>query len=448
MTRKYFGTDGIRGTANKTPMTAETALRVGMAAGRVFTRGEHRHRVVIGKDTRLSGYMLEPALVAGFTSVGMDVFQFGPLPTPAVSMLTRSLRADLGVMISASHNSYEDNGIKLFGPDGYKLSDDMEREIEHHMDNGLADGLVASQNLGRAKRIDDAQARYIEFVKRTFPKQLNLEGLRIVIDCANGAAYKVAPTALWELGAEVVPIGVTPDGFNINERCGSTVPDRMCEAVRERRADIGIALDGDADRVIIADERGKLIDGDQIMGLVARSWAQEGLLSAPGIVATVMSNLGLERYLKGIGLELARTQVGDRYVVEYMRQHGFNVGGEQSGHIVLSDFSTTGDGLIAALQVLAVLKSSGKPVSEICHLFDALPQILNNVRFEEGEPLENRLVCEAIKEGEDRLGSKGRLVIRKSGTEPVIRVMAEGDDAALVKAVVNDIVLAIRDVAA
>ena len=429
-------------------MTAETALRVGMAAGRVFTRGEHRHRVVIGKDTRLSGYMIEPALVAGFTSVGMDVFQFGPLPTPAVSMLTRSLRADLGVMISASHNSYEDNGIKLFGPDGYKLSDDMELAIEHHMDNGLADGLAAPRNLGRAKRIDDAQARYIEFVKRTFPKQLSLEGLRVVIDCANGAAYKVAPTALWELGAEVVSIGVTPDGFNINERCGSTVPDRMCEAVRERRADIGIALDGDADRVIIADENGKLVDGDQIMGLVARSWAQEGLLSAPGIVATVMSNLGLERYLKGIGLELARTQVGDRYVVEYMRQHGFNVGGEQSGHIVLSDFSTTGDGLIAALQVLAVLKSSGKPVSEICHLFDALPQILNNVRFDEGEPLENRLVREAIREGEGRLGSKGRLVIRKSGTEPVIRVMAEGDDAALIKEVVNDIVSAIRSVAA
>jgi len=448
MTRKYFGTDGIRGTANQGAMTADTALRVGMAAGRVFTRGDHRHRVVIGKDTRLSGYMIEPALVAGFTSVGMDVFQFGPLPTPAVAMLTRSLRADLGVMISASHNSFEDNGIKLFGPDGYKLSDEVELEIEHLMDNGLSEGLAGPSALGRAKRIDDAQARYIEFAKRTFPKQLNLDGLRVVIDCANGAAYKVAPMALWELGAEVIPIGIDPNGFNINEGCGSTSPDLMCQTVRELRADIGIALDGDADRVIIADENGKLIDGDQIMGLVARSWRDNGLLSAPGIVATVMSNLGLERYLQGIGLELARTQVGDRYVVEHMRQHGFNVGGEQSGHIVLSDFSTTGDGLIAALQVLAVLRTSGVPVSEACHLFDALPQILRNVRYKDGEPLEHKLVREAIAEGERQLGTNGRLVIRKSGTEPVIRVMAEGDDAKLVDTVVGDIVSAIRDIAA
>ena len=448
MTRKYFGTDGIRGTANRAPMTAETALRVGMAAGRVFTRGEHRHRVVIGKDTRLSGYMIEPALVAGFTSVGMDVFQFGPLPTPAVAMLTRSLRADLGVMISASHNSFEDNGIKLFGPDGYKLSDEVEQEIEHLMDNGLHDGLVGPRDLGRAKRIEDAQARYIEFAKRTFPKHLSLEGVRVVIDCANGAAYKVAPAALWELGAEVVTVGVEPNGFNINDGCGSTATKSMCETVRERRADIGIALDGDADRVIIADENGHVIDGDQIMGLIARFWKEMGALSAPGVVATVMSNLGLERFLKGIGLDLARTQVGDRYVVEHMREHGFNVGGEQSGHIVLSDFSTTGDGLIAALQVLAVLRTSNKPASEVCHLFEPVPQLLQNVRFNGGKPLDHPGVVEAIRCAESRLGDLGRLVIRPSGTEPVIRVMAEGDDEKIVHSVVTDIVSAIRQAAA
>lgn len=444
MSRKYFGTDGIRGTANQGAMTAETALRVGMAAGRVFRRGEHRHRVVIGKDTRLSGYMLEPALTAGFTSMGMDVFLFGPLPTPAVAMLTRSLRADLGVMISASHNSFEDNGIKLFGPDGFKLSDEVELEIEHHMDNGLADNLAGARDLGRAKRIDDAQARYIEHVKHTFPKDFTLEGLRIVIDCANGAAYKVAPAVLWELGADVVAVGTEPDGFNINADCGSTAPQRMCATVRERRADIGIALDGDADRVIICDENGHIIDGDQIMALVARSWKEAGKLSAPGIVATVMSNLGLERFLGGLGVELVRTQVGDRYVVDCMRQHGYNVGGEQSGHIVLTDFSTTGDGLIAALQVLAVLKAGNIPVSELCHLFDPLPQLLKNVRFRKGEPLSEKEVMQAIRDGEERLGASGRLVIRKSGTEPLIRVMGEGDDAALVKAVVNDIVSAIE----
>lgn len=448
MSRKYFGTDGIRGTANCSVMTAETALRVGMAAGRVFTRGEHRHRVVIGKDTRLSGYMIENALVAGFTSVGMDVFQFGPLPTPAVAMLTRSLRADLGVMISASHNSFEDNGIKLFGPDGFKLSDDVEHEIERLMDNGIHDHLAEPEQIGRAKRIDDAQARYIEFAKRTFPKHLSLEGLRIVVDCANGAAYKVAPAALWELGAEVVTVGVNPDGTNINADCGSTKPERMCQLVRERRADIGIALDGDADRVLIADENGELVDGDQIMGLVAQSWKEMDMLSAPGIVSTVMSNLGLERYLKGQGLELARTQVGDRYVVEHMRANGFNVGGEQSGHIVLSDFATTGDGLIAALQVLAVLQATNKPVSDACHLFDPLPQLLKNVRFRAGAPLESELVQEAIKEGESRLGDGGRIVVRKSGTEPLIRVMAEGDDRRLVEDVVNDIASAIEQVAA
>ncbi|NIJ40456.1 phosphoglucosamine mutase [Parvibaculum indicum] len=444
MSRKYFGTDGIRGTANRGTMTAETALRVGMAAGRVFRRGDHRHRVVIGKDTRLSGYMLEPALTAGFTSMGMDVFLFGPLPTPAIAMMTRSLRADLGVMISASHNSFEDNGIKLFGPDGFKLSDEVELEIEYHMDNGLKDNLADARELGRAKRIDDAQARYIEHVKHTFPKDLTLEGLRIVIDCANGAAYKVAPAALWELGAEVVTVGTEPNGFNINDECGSTATERMCEVVRERRADIGIALDGDADRVIIADETGRVIDGDQIMGLVARHWKEMGTLSAPGVVATVMSNLGLERFLKSIDLSLHRTQVGDRYVVEYMRQHGFNVGGEQSGHIVLKDFSTTGDGLIAALQVLSVLKATGRPLSELAHVFDPVPQILRNVRFRQGEPLNKAEVKEAIREGETRLAKNGRLVIRKSGTEPLIRVMGECDDEGLVNAVVNDIVSAIE----
>ena len=448
MARKYFGTDGIRGTANQGSMTAETALRVGMAAGRVFRRGEHQHRVVIGKDTRLSGYMLEPALTAGFTSMGMDVFLFGPLPTPAVAMLTRSLRADLGVMISASHNSFEDNGIKLFGPDGFKLSDDVELEIEHYMDNGLADNLAGPRELGRAKRIDDAQARYIEHVKHTFPKDLTLDGLRVVIDCANGAAYKVAPAVLWELGADVVQVGTEPNGFNINDECGSTAPERMCAAVRERRADIGIALDGDADRVIICDENGHIVDGDQIMGLVARSWKEAGKLSAPGIVATVMSNLGLERYLEGLDLELVRTQVGDRYVVDHMRTQGYNVGGEQSGHIVLTDFSTTGDGLIAALQVLAVLKAGNAPVSKLCHLFDPLPQLLKNVRFKRGEPLNEQDVKAAIEDGKSRLGKSGRLVIRKSGTEPLIRVMGEGDDAALVKAVVNDIVSAIESHAA
>lgn len=446
--RKYFGTDGIRGTANEGAMTAETALRVGMAAGRVFRRGDHRHRVVIGKDTRLSGYMLEPALTAGFTSMGMDVFLFGPLPTPAVAMLTRSLRADLGVMISASHNAFQDNGIKLFGPDGFKLSDEIELEIEHHIDNGLVDDLAGSRDLGRAKRIDDAQARYIEHVKHSFPRDLTLEGLRIVIDCANGAAYKVAPAVLYELGAEVVTVGTEPDGFNINDDCGSTAPQRMCDTVRERRADIGIALDGDADRLIICDENGRIIDGDQIMALIARSWKAAGKLSAPGIVSTVMSNLGLERYLNGLGLDLVRTQVGDRYVVDYMRTHGFNVGGEQSGHIVLKDFSTTGDGMIAALQVLAVLKAENRPVSELCHLFDPLPQLLQNVRFKKGEPLKEKDVEAAIRDGEARLGKTGRLVIRKSGTEPLIRVMGEGDDEKLVRAVVGDICSAIESAAA
>jgi phosphoglucosamine mutase len=445
MSRKYFGTDGIRGKANTAPMTAETALRVGMAAGRHFMRaevsGEHRHRVVIGKDTRLSGYMIENALVAGFTSVGMDPILFGPLPTPAVAMLTRSLRADLGVMISASHNAYEDNGIKLFGPDGYKLSDDVEAAIERMMDNGLADHLAAPDKLGRAKRIEDAQARYIEFAKRTFPAHLRLDGLRIVLDCANGAAYKVAPEVLWELGAEVFKIGIEPDGFNINRKVGSTSPEAMLAKVKECRADIGIALDGDADRVVLSDEKGQIIDGDQILALIARSWSKAGTLKGGGIVATVMSNLALERYVRAMGLTLERTAVGDRYVVEHMRDKGFNVGGEQSGHLVLNDFSTTGDGLIAALQVLAVIAQTGQKASEAAHLFDPLPQLLKNVRFRAGQkPLENQDVATAIKDGEARLVGKGRLLIRKSGTEPLIRVMAEGDDEKLVTTVVGDIV--------
>jgi phosphoglucosamine mutase len=448
MSRKYFGTDGIRGRANSGAMTPGVALRAGMAAGRIFTRGDHRHRVVIGKDTRLSGYMLESALVAGFTSVGMDVFQFGPLPTPAVAMLTRSLRADMGVMITASHNPYQDNGIKFFGPDGRKLSDEHEAAIEALMDNGLESGLATSPKLGRAKRIDDAQARYIEFVKNTFPRRLTLEGLRIVVDCANGAAYKVAPAALWELGAEVIAIGDQPDGFNINANCGSTSTEAMSEKVREMRANFGIALDGDADRVVMSDERGRIIDGDQILALLARSWSKSGHLKGDGVVGTVMSNAGLDRYLKSLALKLARAQVGDRYVIEQMQKGGYNVGGEQSGHIVLSDFSPTGDGLIAALQVLAVLAAEKKPASEAAHLFEPMPQVMENVRFQKGSPLSNARVTACIKDGEARLNGSGRLLVRKSGTEPVIRVMAEGDDEALIRSIVNDVVSAIEEVAA
>lgn len=447
MSRKYFGTDGIRGTANRPPMTADMALRVGMAAGRVFTRGEHRHRVVIGKDTRLSGYMIEYAMTAGFTSVGMDVFLFGPVPTPAVAMLARSMRADLGVMISASHNAYQDNGIKFFGPDGSKLSDAVELEIEALLHSDASEGLADPANLGRARRVDDAMARYIEFVKRTFPKNLRLEGLRIVLDCANGAAYKVAPLVLWELGAEVVALGVEPNGFNINQDCGSTHPEAMAAKVREVRADLGIALDGDADRVVLADERGRIIDGDQVMALVAQRWHASGQLAGGGIVATVMSNLGLERYVNGMGLKLERAAVGDRYVLERMRDTGINVGGEQSGHIVLSDFSTTGDGLIAALQVLAAVVESRKPASEVCHLFEPVPQVLRSVRFRSGAPLEADAVKSAILAGESKLNGGGRLLIRKSGTEPVIRVMAEGDDEHLVNAVVHDICQALEKVA-
>jgi phosphoglucosamine mutase len=448
--RAYFGTDGIRGEANRHPMTAEVALRVGLAAGKLFrSGGDRRHLVVIGKDTRLSGYMIEPALVAGFTSVGMDVRLFGPLPTPGVAMMTRSMRADLGVMISASHNYFADNGIKLFGPDGYKLSDEMEARIEAHMDEGLQEGLAEPTELGRVLRVDDAQARYVEIVKATFPRRLSLNGLRVVVDCANGAAYKVAPTALYELGAEVKEVGVSPNGLNINEECGSTAPQAMARAVREYRADIGIALDGDADRLVICDERGLVVDGDQIMAIIASAWAEAGALKGGGVVATVMSNLGLERFLGQRGLRLERTAVGDRHVMARMLEGGFNLGGEQSGHVILSDFSTTGDGLIAALQVLAVMVQTGRPMSALARQFEPAPQVLENVRFVSGaKPLDNAKVRSAIAEGEARLNSSGRLVVRASGTEPLIRVMAEGDDAKLVAQVVREIATAVKQVAA
>lgn len=450
MTRKLFGTDGIRGTANLDPMTAETALKLGMAAGTHFTRGNHRHMVVIGKDTRLSGYLLEPALTAGFIAVGMDVVLLGPLPTPAVAMLTRSLRADLGVMISASHNPYQDNGIKLFGPDGFKLSDEDEIEIEHKMFNGLDSYRVGSDHLGKAKRLDDAVGRYIEYAKSSFPRGLRLDGLKIVVDCANGAAYKVAPTVLWELGAEVVPVAVTPDGFNINKDCGSLHTEALRTQVVAHGAHLGIALDGDADRVVLCDEHGTIIDGDQVMGLIGASWKRSGLLRGNAVVATVMSNMGLEKFLAGQGIDLHRTGVGDRYVLERMRKDGFNVGGEQSGHIILSDHSTTGDGLVAALQVLAAIIESGKAASEVLHLFDPFPQVLKNVRVA-GKPedvLAQAKVKDAIAEGENRLKGSGRVLIRKSGTEPLIRVMAEGEDKKLVESVVDDIVATIKDVAA
>jgi phosphoglucosamine mutase len=443
--RRYFGTDGIRGRANTHPMTAEVALRVGLAAGRLFMSGDdRRHLVVIGKDTRLSGYMLEPALVAGFASVGMDVRTFGPLPTPGVAMMTRSMRADLGVMISASHNNYADNGIKLFGPDGYKLSDEIELKIEAMMDASLSEGLAPSDQLGRVKRFDDAPARYIEIAKAAFPKRLSLKGLRIAIDCANGAGYKVAPVTLFELGAEVCAVGVEPNGVNINMKCGSTHPETLSDAVKHYRADIGIALDGDADRVIICDETGRVVDGDQLMALIGLDWAKRGRLSGGGVVATVMSNLGLERKMAAEGLKLERTQVGDRYVMEKMRAGGFNIGGEQSGHIILHDHATTGDGLMAALQVLAVLVDSGKKMSELARQFDPVPQLLENVRFTGGKPLDDAKVKAAIAEGEAALQGSGRLLVRPSGTEKLIRVMAEGDDAALVKRVVADVVSAVK----
>ncbi|HEU0043191.1 phosphoglucosamine mutase [Sphingomonas sp.] len=446
MARKYFGTDGIRGATNASPMTAEMAMKVGMAAGSWFLRGDHKHRVVIGKDTRLSGYMLESALVAGFTSVGMDVVMVGPMPTPAVAMLTQSMRADLGVMISASHNPFADNGIKLFGPDGYKLSDEAEMAIEALID-GIENGgvpLAASAEIGRARRIDDAQGRYIHFAKATFPEDLRLDGLRVVLDCANGAAYKVAPSALWELGADVIAMGVTPNGTNINDHVGSTAPTACAETVVASGAHLGIALDGDADRLIVVDETGRVIDGDQLMATIAGGYARAGRLRGGGLVATVMSNLGLERHMAAQGLGLIRTKVGDRHVLEAMRADGYNVGGEQSGHIILSDHGTTGDGLVAALQILAELKRAGAPASEVLHQFDPLPQLLKNVRFAGGKPLEMAAVRDCIAQAEAELAGRGRLVIRPSGTEPVIRVMAEGDDAAQVEAVVDRICDAVR----
>jgi phosphoglucosamine mutase len=452
MARQFFGTDGIRGKTNAGVMTATTAMKVGQAAGTRFLRGAHRHRVVIGKDTRLSGYMLENAMVAGFTSVGMDVVLLGPMPTPGVALLTRELRADVGVMISASHNPYEDNGIKLFGPDGFKLSDEDELAIEAMLGQDLK--LAPAEDIGRARRIDDARGRYIYAVKASLPDNIRLDGLKIVVDCANGAAYQVAPSAFWELGAEIVTIGVNPNGKNINDKCGSTHLDLIRETVVASGADIGIALDGDADRLIVIDEKGQVVDGDQLMALIGSSWAAQGMLKGGGVVATVMSNLGLERFLTGQGLDLVRTAVGDRHVLEKMKASGYNVGGEQSGHMILLDHATTGDGTIAALQVLAALVQSGKRASELLHLFDPVPQLLRNVRFGGGQslqgkgPLDHARVKAVIADAEAQLKGKGRLVIRPSGTEPVIRVMAEGDDAGEVETVVASICEAVAEAAA
>jgi phosphoglucosamine mutase len=438
--RTLFGTDGIRGRANQFPMTPDIAMRVGMAAGLVFRNGDRR-RVVIGKDTRLSSYMIEFALTSGFLSVGLDVLLTGPIPTPGIAMLTRSMRCDLGVMISASHNPHEDNGIKLFGPDGFKLSDALEAEIEQLIDSDLATRLADPADLGRAKRIDGAQDRYVEYAKRTLPRDLSLEGMRVVIDCANGAGYAVAPQALSELGAEVFKVGVEPNGFNINREVGSTSPETLAAEVRARRADIGIALDGDADRVVVVDEKGQLVDGDQLLAVIAASWSEEKRLAKPAVVVTVMSNLGLERYLRSIGVGLVRTPVGDRYVSEAMRADGYNLGGEQSGHIILSDYTTTGDGLVAALQLLAVVKKLDRPVSEVCHRFEPVPQVLKSVRVSNGNrPLENSKVKDMIAAAHGRLADRGRLVVRASGTEPVIRVMAEGDDRAMIEEVVAGLI--------
>jgi phosphoglucosamine mutase len=448
MAGKLFGTDGIRGQANSYPMTAETAMKVGMAAGHIFTKGAHRHRVVIGKDTRLSCYVIESALVSGFTSVGMDVFQLGPMPTPAVAMLTRSLRADLGVMISASHNPYQDNGIKIFDPEGYKLSDEIEGSIESLVAGDTSSLLAPSDKMGRTRRIDGVFDRYIEYAKRTLDRAIRLDGLKVVIDCAHGAGYRVAPQSLWELGAEVTALGVSPDGFNINRDCGSTSPDALCRKVKQVGAHIGIALDGDADRVIIVDENGTIVDGDQLLAVIAQAWLADGRLAGDGVVATVMSNLGLERFLGGLKLNLLRTPVGDRYVVERMRAGGYNLGGEQSGHIVMTDYTTTGDGLVTALQILGVVITSGKPVSEVCKRFDPVPQVLKSVATNGSRPLENEKVTAVIEKNRLRLGNEGRLLIRASGTEPVVRVMAEGDDETLVVSVVGDIVEALQTASA
>ena len=444
---RLFGTDGIRGAAGTYPMTAELALKVGMAAGTQFLRGDHRHRVVIAKDTRLSGYMIEPALTAGFIAVGMDVVLVGPMPTPAVAMLVKSMRADLGVMISASHNAYHDNGIKLFGPDGYKLSDETENKIEAMILASQDIPCAKADKLGRAKRLDDAQGRYIEFAKATFPKQLTLEGLKIVVDCANGAAYQVAPTILRELGADVVAIGVTPDGFNINRDCGSTSAKLLCDTVVKEKAHLGIALDGDADRLIVCDETGHLADGDQVMAMIATHCHRAGTIRGGGIVATDMSNMGLERYLAGLGLTLARTKVGDRYVVERMRAEGYNIGGEQSGHVILSDYSTTGDGIIACLQLLAYVREDGRKLSECSRLFTPLPQLLRNVPYKGASPLKNSSVQAAIERAKKNLGSQGRVFIRESGTEPLIRVMAEGESHEQVESVVASICASLQQAA-
>ncbi|MEP2988586.1 MAG: phosphoglucosamine mutase [Parasphingorhabdus sp.] len=445
MAKKFFGTDGIRGLTNKHPMTAEIAMKVGQAAGRHFVRGDHRHRVVIGKDTRLSGYMMENALVAGFTSVGMDVVQVGPMPTPAVALLTRSMRADLGVMISASHNPFHDNGIKLFGPDGFKLSDEDEMKIESYLEEDAQ--LAEAADIGRAKRFEDARGRYIHAIKMSLPEHIRLDGLKIVCDCANGAAYEVAPSVFWELGAEVITIGVNPNGLNINDKCGSTDVTTLQESVVASGAHIGIALDGDADRLIVVDEKGQIVDGDQLMALIGWSWSRNGLLRGDGVVATVMSNLGLERFLNSQNLELVRAKVGDRYVLEEMKKGGFNVGGEQSGHMILLDHGTTGDGTVAALQVMGELVESGKPASELLHLFDPVPQLLKNVRYASGDPLADERVKSAIADAEKELEGSGRLVIRASGTEPLIRVMAEGDNSDQVTQVVDRICAIVEEVA-
>jgi phosphoglucosamine mutase len=438
--RRLFGTDGVRGKANVDPMTPDIMMHLAIAAGQYFKTNEHRSKVIIGKDTRLSGYMIEPALTAGFISVGMDVMLLGPLPTPAISMLVRSMRADLGVMISASHNPYHDNGVKLFGPDGYKLTDEVERRIEERVFSGKLENLALSHKLGRAFRLEDAPGRYIEFVKSTLPKNTRFDGLKIVVDCAHGAAYKVAPIVFWELGAEIIPIGVQPDGLNINKEVGATCPETMCEAVLKHQADLGISLDGDADRVVISDEKGNLIDGDQLMALVASSWLESGQLRGKSVVGTVMSNLGLEHYLKSKNLELIRTSVGDRHVCEYMRTHDCNVGGEQSGHIILSDYAHTGDGLVAALQVLAVIVNKGKPTSEIAKIFEPYPQILRNIHLQNGAPLDNEKVKQVIADAEKELKNKGHLLIRKSGTEPLLRIMAQGNDESQLKNIINRVV--------
>lgn len=451
-TRTLFGTDGIRGRANRYPMTPEIAMKVGMAAGAYFTsqsgEREHTHRVVIAKDTRLSSYMIENALTAGFLSVGMNVYLVGPLPTPAVAMLARSMRADIGVMISASHNAFEDNGIKLFGPDGFKLSDDVEAAIEAMVLSEEGADLAHPQKLGRAKRIDDAQGRYIEFVKRRFPEGSRLDGLKIVLDCANGAGYKVAPTVLWELGAEVITIGVEPNGFNINKECGSTHMDKLCARVVAEGADMGIALDGDADRLVMCDEKGEVIDGDQLMALIARDWHRRGQLKGDGLVSTIMSNLGLEKALAEDGLKLHRTQVGDRYVMQKMRSGEWNIGGEPSGHIIIGDHATTGDGLLAALQVLAAYVDDGRVMSEVGAQFTPVPQLMKNVRFELGISGDALLASEAVQQEiaacEKELGARGRMITRKSGTEPLIRVMAEGDDEVQIEAMVDRICAAIE----